>query len=106
MEGVQVNYSQIIGEVNNKMRDLEEKQKVLKNRLLLIGENLVEIKEDTNSKIIEIKKEIEIIKRNTEKMVSFLENASKEFSKFARKEDVEILAKQARMFQPLKLLKE
>lgn len=105
MEEVQTDYSQIFGEVNAKVRDLEEKQKILKNRLILIGENLIEIKEDTNSKITGIKKDLEMIKRNMERMMIFLETASSEFSKFAKKEDVEILAKQARMFQPLDIIK-
>jgi len=105
MEEVQPNYSQIFGEMNTKVRDLEEKQKILKNRLLLIGENLVEMKENSNEKTIEIKKEIEIIKHNMEKLLSFLESASSEFPKFAKKEDLNILAKQAKMFQPLEFVR-
>lgn len=89
-----------------KIRDLEEKQRFLKNRLVLLGENLLEIKQDTNEKMLEIKKDMDIIKTHMERMISFLETASSEFSKFAKKEDVEILAKQARMFQPLALLEE
>jgi hypothetical protein len=100
----QVNYAnQYSGETNSKIRDLEEKQRILKNRLLLIGQNLIELKEETNSKILEIKKDIEVIKQHMERTISFLETASSEFSKFARKEDLEILSKQAKMFQPLKL---
>ena len=38
-----------------------------------------------------------------ERLISFLETASSEFSKFAKKEDLEILSKQAKMFQPLNL---
>ena len=99
----QINYAtQSFGEINAKMRDLEEKQRILKDRLLLIGQNLIESKEDTNQKILEIKKDINIIKQSIERTMSFLETASSEFSKFARKEDLEILAKQAKMFQPLK----
>ena len=105
MEEVQADYSQIFGEMNTKVRDLEEKQKILKNRLLLIGENLIEIKENSNEKILEIKKDIETIKRNMEKLLSFLEAASGEFSKFARKEDLDILTKQAKMFQPLEFVR-
>jgi len=96
---------QYSGETNSKIKDLEEKQRNLKDRLLLIGQNLIEFKEETNSQIIEIKKALELIKQNMGRTVSFLETASKEFSKFARKEDLEILSKQAKMFQPLKLLK-
>lgn len=102
----QINYAgQYAGETNSKLKDLEEKQRILKDRLLLIGQNLIETKEETTKKILEIKKDINIIKQNMERTISFLEMASSEFSKFARKEDLEILSKQAKMFQPLKLTK-
>jgi len=102
----QINYQgQYAGETNSKLKDLEEKQRILKDRLLLIGQNLIETKEETNQKILEIKKDINIIKQNMERTISFLEMASSEFSKFARKEDLEILSKQAKMFQPLKFIK-
>jgi len=91
--------------IHTKVRDLEEKQRILKDRVLLIGQNLIEIKEKTIEDSLEIKKEIEIIKQKLERLHSFLETASAEFSKFARKEDLDILAKQARMFQPLEKLK-
>ena len=91
---------QSLGQMNAKIRNLEERQRILKDRLLLIGQNLIEMKENTNDKILEIKKDIELLKQNMERMISFLESASSEFSKFAKKEDLEILYKQAKMFQP------
>ena len=96
-----MNYmGQAFGEINLKLRDLEEKQRILKDRLLLIGQNLLEIKEKSNQDALNIKKDIEKIKQEMERMINFLETASGEFSKFARKEDLEILSKQAKMFQP------
>src|SRR3989339_1909713 len=92
---------QSYGDPNSQLRDLEEKQRIIKDRLLLIGQNLLETKEHMGEKMLEMKKEIEILKQNMEKLISFLETASSEFSKFARKEDLEILAKQARMFKQL-----
>ncbi len=97
----QGDYSGFFSEINAKIRDIEDKQKIMKSRLLLIGENLVEIKDNTNKKILELKKDVEIIKQSIERMSSFLETISGEFSKFAKKEDLEILIKQAKMFQPL-----
>jgi len=106
MEEGQANYGNSnFGETNAKIRDLEEKQMILKDRLLLIGHNLIESKEQNTQKILEIKKDIEIIKQDTEKIKMFLETISNEFQKFARKEDLEILSKQAKMFQLLKLIK-
>ena len=104
-EGQQDYASQIFDDAAIRIRALEEQQRIMKDRILLIGQNLIETKEETSSKILEIKKDIEIIKQSMARMISFLETASGEFSKFARKEDLEILAKQARMFQPLKLKK-
>ncbi len=93
--------NQYFTETITKVRDLEEKQRIIKDRLLLIGQNLIEIKEETHKSLLEIKKEIEIMKHDLERLKSFLETASGEFSKFARKEDLEILSRQAKMFQPL-----
>jgi len=87
-----------------KVRDLEEKQRIVKDRLLLIGKNLIETKEETSKEILELKQTVELMKEDLEKIKSFLENISEEFSKFARREDLEILAKQAKMFQPLEFL--
>ena len=94
-------WGQYFSDFSTKLRDLEEKQRMLKDRLLLIGQNLVETKEKTSSEILEMKKDLEIIKATMGRLVTFLETASAEFSKFARKEDLEILSKQAKMFQPL-----
>lgn len=87
-----------------RVRDLEEKQRMLKDRLLLIGQNMIEMRERHNEEFIEMKKDLETIKNNMKQLVSFLETASSEFSKFAKKEDLEILAKQAKMFQPLEIV--
>ncbi|HJX50705.1 MAG TPA: hypothetical protein VJ438_04540 [Candidatus Nanoarchaeia archaeon] len=91
---------QVFSEINTKVRDIEEKQRILKDRILLTSQNLIEMKDKTESKIIEIKKDVEILKQKIDRMLSFIETISSEFSKFARKDDLEILAKQARMFQP------
>ena len=69
----QENYGQQYAEPNANMRvkDLEEKQNILKERLLLIGKNLIEIKEGTTDKLLELKKEIETLKYETERVKSF-----------------------------------
>lgn len=105
MTEVQSGIDLFLSDISVRFRDLEEKNKMLKDRLLLIGQNLIETKEKTASDILGIKQELEVIKKNMERLVSFLETASAEFSKFARKEDLEILAKQAKIFQPLEFVR-
>ncbi len=83
------------------LMDLEERQRIIKDRLILIGQNLIDFREKYEEEIIELKKEVEIMKRGIEKLKDFMETISGEFSKFAKKDDLEILKKQAKMFQPL-----
>lgn len=92
------------GNITTQLRDIEGKQRILKDRILLLGENLIELKEETSEKILDLKKDIEILKQSTKKLISFLELASSEMPKFARKEDIEILSKQAKMFQPMEFV--
>jgi hypothetical protein len=101
MAGEQSNYPSSYNiDPNLRLRDLEEKQRVLKNQILLIGKNLIDIREKNTRDILEIKKDLDIIKTNIERLTSFLDSTSDELSKFAKKDDVDILAKQMRMFQP------
>lgn len=86
-------------------RDLEEKQRLLKDRLLLIGQNLIDFKEKNDEEILELKKQISLMSTNLDKIKDFLETISGELSKFAKKEELEILAKQAKMFQPLEFVR-
>lgn len=96
--------NQYFTETSTKVRDLEEKQRIIKDRILLIGQNLIEMKTDVHITFLDIKKDIEIMKRDIERLKSFFETASGEFSKFAKKEDLEILSRQAKMFQPLEFV--
>jgi len=93
------------GDSGFRTKDLEEKQNILKDRLLLIGQNLVDFREDNSEKMIEVKKEIEALRQDVEKIKSFLEIISSELGKFAKKDDLEILKKQAKMFQPLEFVR-
>ncbi len=96
--------NQYFTEVSTKIRDLEDKQRIIKDRVLLIGQNLIEMKNEVHSAFLSIKKEIESLKMDVERLKSFFETASGEFSKFAKKDELEILSKQAKMFQPLEFI--
>src|SRR3989344_3033897 len=75
----------IYSDISVKLRDIEEKQNIIKDRVLLIGENLVFEKEN-----------IDKIKNAIERMIDDTNN-------FVRKNEFEILQRQFQMFQPLEL---
>ena len=86
------------------IRSIEEKQKIIKDRILLIGQNLIETKEKNSQEILNLKKDVEILKREIGRLKEFLETLSGEFSSFAKKSDLDILVKQAKMFQPMEFV--
>lgn len=88
-----------------KIRDIEDKQKIIKDRLMLLGQNLISMKEKNNHEINEMKKDIEELKTTLNRLKDFLDVLSTELPNFAKKQDIEILKKQATMFQPLERLK-
>ena len=88
-----------------KIRDIEDKQKIIKDRLMLLGQNLISIKEKNNQEINEMKKDMEELKTSLHRLKDFLDVLSTELPNFAKKQDIEILKKQATMFQPLERLK-
>ena len=96
--------SQFFNELNIKIRDIETRQRSLNDRMILVAENLIDFKEKYNEKQIEVKKSIELINQSVDRMKSFLETIRDEFPKFAKKRDLEILEKQAKMFKPLELI--
>lgn len=91
----------LLSELNTKLRDLDEKQRLLKERVLLIGQNLVDGKENSEKEIANMKVDIQDIKLNMEKIKGGILRMSEELDKKARKSELELLQKQAKMFQPL-----
>lgn len=106
MAGEEYSGEDYFSDINLLLRDLEEKQKILKERLIMVSENLISLKEKTTKDNLEIKKNISAMQEQMKKLISFLEMASSEMTKFAKKEEVEILYKQAKMFKAIEGNKE
>ena len=95
----------VLSEFNTKLRDIEEKQRLLKERTLLIGQNLVESKDEQGNSIAQLKSDVETMKTDIKKMKSMLLALVEEVDKRARKSELELLSQQAKMFQPLELVR-
>ena len=69
------------------------------------SQNLVETKENIERGLVELKLAIEEMKREQEKIKNTVIRLSEELDKKARKSEIELLQKQAKMFQPLELVR-
>ncbi len=95
--------SSLLSEFATRLNEVEEKQRLLRDRTMLIGENLISIKGDQenenlviNKKINELEYEIKTIKQTLQRIMNELNTA-------ARKTELSILQRQFEMFQPLQL---
>jgi len=82
------------GDVATRVRDMEEKQQMLRDRLLLVGQTLVDHRESSFKEVLELKKNTHHMREELERIKSLIERISEQLSSTARKEEVLILQRQ------------
>lgn len=92
-----------LADISVKLRDIEEKQNIIKDRVLLIGDNLISEKEETNQDIQELKTKIAGLNEDIRKIKLALERIIDDTNNFVRRNEFQVLQRQFEMFQPLEL---
>ena len=92
-----------LGDVSVRLRDIEEKQNIIKDRVLLIGENLILEKELISQEVQELKTELNKANGEIKKIKLAMERIVDDLNNFVRKNEFEILQRQFEMFKPLEL---
>lgn len=101
-EQVQQNpVNSILSEFSTRLNEIEEKQRLLKDRILLVGENLVSTKESYEKNSLETKNLLKQLEFDIKTLKQLTKRITEAMDDFARKSDLEILARQAKIFQPL-----
>ncbi|VVB78649.1 Uncharacterised protein [uncultured archaeon] len=101
MEEQQEPISALLSEFGTRLNEIEEKQRLVKDRILLIGENLVSTKEDYDRQILDFKKQINELTLDIKNMKQLNKRIINELENFARKTELEIFTRQMKIFQPL-----
>lgn len=91
----------ILSEFGIRLNELEEKQRLLKDRLLLIGNNLISTREDYDKDFLNLKKQLKEIQEELKAIKQLNERIINETNNFARKSEFEILKRQFKLFEPL-----
>ena len=91
----------LMNELGIRINELEEKQRILKDRILLIGNNLIGTKEELEKQSLESKRHFKNIEQDIKEIKQLNERILNELGNFARKNELEILKRQMKMFEPL-----
>ena len=100
---IQDSVSSLLSEFSTRLNEIEEKQRLLRDRALLIGENLISTKEEFDNENFEIKKTISALESEIKELKQMQQRIINELSNVARKSELDILKRQFQLFQPLEL---
>jgi len=95
--------SNLLAEFGTRLNEVEEKHRLIRDRSLLIGENLITTKEEFEKQNFEFKKKVDAINSEIKELKKIVNRIVNEIPNLARKSELEILENQAKMFQPLEL---
>jgi hypothetical protein len=95
----------ILSDFNTRLRDIDERNQLMKERVLLLGKNLIETKQETEKDIKEIKRENQEIKRDLEKLKKTSSILLSEFNKFVKRDELVIVERMLKDFQPLEFMR-
>ncbi|MBX4211931.1 hypothetical protein KW787_00545 [Candidatus Pacearchaeota archaeon] len=92
-------YQSYGGDVQTRLRDIEEKQRLLRDRILLLGQTLVEEREKSFKEVQEMKKITLKLKEENDRMKEFLQRVTEQLGSTARKEELMMLQRQFDLFR-------
>ncbi len=103
VENTQIQDSSI-NELNTRIRILEGKYNLTRERMLVINQNMLDHYKKLTTNIKTIEEDITEIKESLNLLKNTLKNTLKELQFLARKEDLKILEKYINMWDPLKVI--
>ncbi len=92
----------LISEVNTKINDIEGRHELLKERVIVSNEGFIKSRDSLIKEINLLKEEIRQIKTKIDNLQESLQYLLAESSTFARKEELRILEKYMKLWEPLK----
>ena len=94
-----------LSEINTRLRDIEEKNKLVRERVLLLGKNLLSTKSELENEVTQISSDNREIKNEIEKLKKISFALANEISKFAKRDEMYIIEKMLKDFQPLEFMR-
>ena len=97
--------SMLVADISTRLNDIDEKNNMLKERLLLINQTFLKQEERKSKEILFIKEEINNLRLEIEKLKEGVQHIIGESEGFARKEELKLIEKYAKMFEPLRYVR-
>ena len=90
---------------NTRIRDLEERNKTLKERIILLGENLLETKEEFETEIDIIKKQHVLLFKEFEVVKETIDSLLEDIRGTVKRDEMLFVERMLKDFQPLEFMR-
>ena len=95
----------LLSDFNTRLRDLDERNKLIRERVLLLGKNLISSRQELEEGLTEVKKENQNIKEDLTKIKKISNGLLTEFNKFVKKDEMVLVERMLKDFQPLEFMR-
>lgn len=95
----------LLSDFSTRLRDLEERNRLIKERVVLLGQNLISTKEEVEGELRILKQDSEKVKQGVEKMGSTLKSVVEELGRFVKREEMAVIERMLKDFQPLEFMR-
>jgi hypothetical protein len=95
----------LLSDLNTRIRDAEERNKITKERTLLIGKNLIDTKQEVSEELKEIRHQNQLIQAELVKLRKTTEALVMETGKYIKREEILLIERMLKDFQPLEFVR-
>ncbi|MGB9707846.1 MAG: hypothetical protein ACPLXC_00760 [Candidatus Pacearchaeota archaeon] len=94
--------SALLADFSTRMNDLEENMRLLKERMAVVSQTILRQNDRLNKELTLIKDDISGLRDEIDRLKEAVEHIISESAELARKEELKVLERSMKMFEPLK----
>ncbi len=95
----------LLSDFNTRLKDTEERNKLIRERVLLLGKNLISSRQESEDEIKALKQDNVKIKQDIERLKKTSSALLSEFNRFVKKEELAMIERMLKDFQPLEFMR-
>jgi len=95
----------LLSDFNTRLRDTDERNRLIRERVLLLGKNLISSRQDVEDELKTIKKENLEIQKDLDKLKKTTNSLLTEFNKFVKRDEMVLIERMLKDFQPLEFMR-
>jgi hypothetical protein len=88
-----------------RLRDIDERNRLIRERVLLLGKNLISSKQETEDELEKLKRENMALRSDLDKIKRATNSLITQFNKFVKREELMLVERMLKDFQPLEFMR-